>query len=172
MAMDGTKHKEIIQSWFGSAVHEGGIDRYDDLHVDQIDAAWKSRSTWIAAALKSFEIAREVRGSYSGDTHLTIVIAFALVSESRPLGITFQNRSELENAFSSTPPSLYLFRKGGEFWTQAEESNEKRINHDSYIKILNASELFGKMSETVKCIYMEYLKIGDEEYSRDVFLAG
>ncbi|HYL85562.1 MAG TPA: hypothetical protein VE263_15105 [Candidatus Angelobacter sp.] len=170
--MDGTRHKEIIQSWFNSAVHEGGIDRYDDLHIDQIDAAWKPRSKWIAAAVESFETALEVRDDYSSDTHLTIVMAFALASELHPLGVTFQNRSELEDAFSSTPPSLYLFREGGEFWTQAQELSGKRINHDLVIKALNASELFGKMRKAVKCIYMEYLRIGDEEYSRDVFLAG
>jgi hypothetical protein len=65
-----------------------------------------------------------------------------------------------------------LFREGGEFWVQAEESKGKRIKDDLVIKMLDASELFGKMQETVKCIYMEYLRVGDEEYSRDVFLAG
>lgn len=170
--MDGTKHKEVIQSWFNSAAHEGGIDRYDHLHIDQVDAAWKPRSKWVEAALESFKTALQVRNSYSGDMSLTVVMAFALASESHPLGVTFQNRSELENALSSTPPSLYLFREGGEFWVQAEESKGKRIKDDLVIKMLNASELFGKMQETVKCIYMEYLRDGDEEYSRDVFLAG
>ena len=56
-----------------------------------------------------------IRDRYVSDTHLTIVLAFALESESCPLGVTFQNRTELENAFSSTPPSLYLFRQGHEF---------------------------------------------------------
>lgn len=105
------RSKEIIQSWFNSAVREGGIDRYDDLHIDQIDAAWKPRSKWIEAALESFETALQVRNSYSGDTSLTMDMAFALASESHPLGITFQNRSELENALSSTPPS-FVFVSG------------------------------------------------------------
>ncbi len=93
------------------------------------------------------------------------------VSESHPLESSFKT-GRMDNALSSTPPSLYLFREGGEFWIQAEESKGKRINHDLVIQMLNASKLFGKMDETVKCVYMEYLRIGDEEYSRDVFLAG
>jgi len=170
--MDGTKHKEVVQSWFDSAVREGGIERYDDLHIDQIDEAWKTRSKWTAAALESFKTALSVRDAYAGDTYFKIVLAFALVSESHPLGITFRGRWELENSFSSTPPSLYVFRKGGEFWNQAEESRGKRIKNDLVIKMLNASELFGEMQETVECIYMEYQRVGDEEYSRDVFLTG
>ena len=170
--MDGTKHKEIIQSWFNSAIHEGGIDRYDHLHIDHIDAAWKPRSKWITAALESFETALEVRDAYIGDTHLTVVLDFELTSESLPLGVTFRKRSELENAFTSTPPSLYLSREGGEVWIQAEEAKGKIINDDLVIEMLDASELFGKMRETVRCFYIEYLRIGDAEYTRGVCLAG
>jgi hypothetical protein len=62
----GTDHREAIQSWFNSAIYEGGIDRYDDLHVDQIDPDWNHRSTWITAALESFQTALEVRDNHSG----------------------------------------------------------------------------------------------------------
>jgi hypothetical protein len=78
----------------------------------------------------------------------------------------------LENAFSSTPPSLYLFRHGHEFWNAAEGSKGQKVENDLVIKTLNAGEIFGPELETVKCIYMEYLRHGEEEYSRDVFLAG
>jgi len=78
--MDGNKHTEIIQSWFNSAVHEGGIERYDHLHIDEIDAAWEPRRKWTAAALESFETALQVRDAYTGDAHLTIVLAFTLAS--------------------------------------------------------------------------------------------
>jgi hypothetical protein len=170
--MDGTRRKEIIQEWFDSAVHEGGIDRYDDLHIDQIDAAWKPRNMWITSALQAFDLAREIRDRYVSDPQLTVVLAFALEAESRPLGVTFQNRTELENALSSTPPSLYVFRQGHEFWIEAEESRGRKIENDLVIKTLNAAEIFGAGHETAKCIYMEYLRQGEEEYSRDVFLAG
>jgi hypothetical protein len=78
----------------------------------------------------------------------------------------------LEKAFCSTPPSLYLFRPGGEFWTQAEGSKGDKVSDDLVINTLSASGLFGDMPEKIKCIYMEYMRTGDEEYSRDLFLAG
>ena|SRR5271157_2556122 len=170
--MDGIKHRAVIQSWFDSAINDGGIDRYDDLHVDQIDSEWKPRNKWMVSALKSFEIALELRSANVSSQHLTVVLAFALESDVQPQGITFHNREELEKAFCSTPPSLYLFRPGGEFWTQVEDSKGGKVNDDLVIKTLIASELFGEMPENIKCIYMEYKRTGDEEYSRDIFLAG
>jgi hypothetical protein len=170
--MDGIKHRAVVQSWFDSAINNGGIDRYDDLHVDQIDSDWKPRSKWIASALESFEMALEVRDADVGNQHLTVVLAFALESDVHPQGMTFHNREELEKAFCSTPPSLYLLRPGDEFWTQAEESKGDKVSDDLVINTLSASELFGEMPENIKCIYMEYMRKDDEEYSRDLFLAG
>jgi len=170
--MDGTEYKAVVQSWFNSAINDGGIDRYDDLHVDQIDCEWKSRSKWIASALESFEGALEVRNADVSSQHLTVVLAFALESDARPRGVTFHNREELENAFCSTPPSLYLFRPGGEFWTQSVETKGDKVNDDLVIKTLSASELFGKIPDNIKCIYMEYMRTGDDVYSRDLFLDG
>jgi hypothetical protein len=170
--MDGTKHRAVIQAWFDSIIKDGGIDRYDDLHVDQIDSAWKPRGKWIASALESFETAVKVRDADVCNQDLTVVLAFALESDVRPQGITFHNREELEKAFCSTPPSLYLFRPGGEFWTQAEGSKGDKVSDDLVINTLSASGLFGDMPEKIKCIYMEYMRTGDEEYSRDLFLAG
>jgi RHS repeat-associated protein len=114
-----------------------------DLDVDQIDSAWKPRGKWIASALESFETAMEVRDADVRNQHLTVVLAFALEPKTRPQGITFHNREELEKAFWSTPPSLYLFRPGGEFWTQAEESKGDKVNDDLVIETLSALELFG-----------------------------
>jgi hypothetical protein len=170
--MGGTKHVKVIQSWFDSTVNNGGIDRYDDLHVDQIDSEWKSRGKWLTSALESFESALQMRDADVCNRHLIVVLAFALRSNERPQGVTFHNREELEEAFSSTPPSLYLFRPGGEFWTQAEQSKGDKVNDDLVIRALSPSELFGEMPENIKCIYMEYMRAGDEEYSRDLFLAG
>jgi hypothetical protein len=170
--MDGTKHRAVIQSWFDSVINDGGIDRYDHLHIDQIDSEWNPRSTWLASSLESFKVALEVRNADVSGQHLTVVLAFALESDVHLQGITFHNREELEKAFCSTPPSLYLFRPGGEFWVQSEESKGGKVSDDLGIKTLSASELFGEMSENIKCIYMEYMRTGDEEYSRGLFLAG
>ena len=170
--MAGTNARAVIQSWFDSVTVRGGIDRYDDLHVDQIDSAWKPRSKWIASALDSFQMALEIRNADVGFQYLVVVLAFALEPIARPRGVTFHNRAELEKDFCSTPPSLYLFRPGGEFWARDEESRGDKVNDDFVIKDLSAAELFGKVPEGTKCIYMEYIRTGDDEYSRDLFLAG
>jgi len=171
--MDGTKHKEIIQSWFNSAIHEGGIDRCDHLHVDQIDADWKPRSKWISSGLQAFETAMEIRDRYVTDMPLTIVLTFELESETKPLGITFHCREALEKSLSYVPPSLYVFRtNNNEFLNKVRVAEENGTDFSGNIRILNGATFFGEMRKSVKCIYSESKRPDDDEYSRYLHVAG
>jgi hypothetical protein len=166
-------HRAIIQSWFCSLIDCTAPGLYADLHVDQIDPVWKPRSAWISSALESFEIALEVRDAQPPDRHQTIILAFALESYVRPLGITFHSREDLEDNFSSTSPSLCVFRPGGEFWARVTESKKAAATHDVVIRPLSAKELFGEeLNRSIECVYLEHKRLDDEEYSRLVFLAG
>jgi len=170
---DGTRRKEIIQKWFDSAVHDGGIDRCDHLHVDQIDADWKPRNKWISSGLQAFEMAMEIRDKYATDTPLTIVLTFELESDTRPLGITFHTRKALEKSLSDVPPSLYVFRtNNNEFLTKVRAAEEKGADFSGNIRILNGATFFGEMRKSVKCIYSESKRPDDDEYSRYLYVAG
>jgi hypothetical protein len=37
----------IIEGWMRMVLATGGIERYDDLHIDQIDPAWRGRESWV-----------------------------------------------------------------------------------------------------------------------------
>jgi hypothetical protein len=169
--MDGSKHDRVIRKWFESVLSEGGIDRYDDLHIDQIDRSWKAPAKWIAAALSSFRAAEQLRNKLSSPDRPSVVLAFALKAADYPIGVTFRGREELESSFSATPPSLYLFRPGREFWHEAEEYATRMGKNVLYITQLAPSSFFPDLSSDVKCIYMEFLREGDDEYTRDLFLA-
>src|SRR5258706_7110510 len=125
--MDGvllsSKHREVIRSWMTASARDGGISRHDDLHIDQIDRAWKSREQWIPAALSSYEVALEIRDEQKCD--LSVVLAFSLQSGEYPRRLVPHSHSELEASLHATPPSLYLFRPGTEFWT--EEADQKTV---------------------------------------------
>jgi len=166
------RHRAKIMKWFDAVIHDGGIDRYDHLHVDYIDKAWKSRRTWISAALESFELALKIRDDSAREQPLIIVLTFDLKGDVRPLGITFHDRRELQKNLWYIPPSLYVFRRGGGFWNQMEEYKKNATDYDVIIKKLNAPALFGETRGIVECIYTETMRPDDEEYSRHVHLAG
>ena len=162
------RHRTIIESWFNTICQDGGIDRYDDLHIDQIDKVWKSRSTWISAALWSFEVALDIRDAHSDDQHLKIALAFSLRAGEEPQGVTFNNRDGLAKNFDTTPPSLYVFRPEMEYWKNAKVYDGTADARYEHIKILNAAELFGEIGRPVECIFTEFEKAG--EFVRSLFL--
>jgi len=164
------KHRAAIQSWFDAVIHDGGIDRFDDLHIDQIDDAWKSPSTWISAALESFETALKVRDANKDGQNLKIALAFALESEARPLGITFKDREGLESSFCATPPSLYVLRTGSEFWDSLNPSDTESMDQGPVVRYLNTTELFGEMRRPVTCVFLESKRFEEDEYSRSLFI--
>ena len=174
--MDGTprnrqeEHRSIIQLWMANSLKDGGIDRYDDLHVDQIDRSWKARKFWISSGLESFELAIGIRDMNKYD--LTIALAFSLRSDEQPIGINFYNQKELEANFQSTPPSLYLFRPGTEFWAQFGPTETNDHVEDATVKDIDWSLLFGANLRIRASVFMEFKRRTSDEYSRSVFLAG
>ena len=167
--MDG-KRKTKIQSWFNTVVQEGERGRTHELHVDQIDKIWEGQRTWISAALESFDIALRIRDSHRSNTRWSVVVEFFLASESSVLGVTFHNRSEMEEALSYTPPALFLWPAGDESWVRVEASKENKER--SMVKALKAENLFGEKHKIFKCIYLEHIWGDLEEYLRAVYLAG
>jgi hypothetical protein len=168
--MDGTSRKKVIQSWFDTVVHEGERGRAHELHVDQIDNSWEQESSWTSAALEAFDLARRIRDGYQSEKQWTVVVEFFLSSETFPLGVTFDNRSEMERAFSDVPPALFLWPDGDESWVRAETYKDRTENLD--VKPLNAADFFGEQYKMFRCIFMECIWSGREEYLRAVYLAG
>jgi len=155
-------HEIVIRTWMDTIARDGGIDRYDDLHVDQIDDHWKAQNLWVSAGLESFELAVGIRDAEESD--LTVALAFPLESGEFRKRLSFQTREELERNFDATPPSLYLFCPGTEFWTQtAQYVNVEDVDWKS---------LFGSNNSIKKCLYMEYKRPTSEDYIRSVFVVG
>ena len=158
-AMD---QKQKIESWMDTIVKDGGIDRYDDLHVDQIDKTWKARTSWLSAGLKSYELAVENRNARRYE--VSVVLAFPLKSADYRLGVDFQNAGQLESNFQTTPPSLYLFRPGTEFWLQDA--------FDRTVKDIVWPPIFGQNQLIKRSVYMEFRRSPLDEYTRSLFVTG
>ncbi|HET9130350.1 MAG TPA: hypothetical protein VFO86_05340 [Terriglobia bacterium] len=55
------ERESIIRRWMRSTVGADGIEKYDDLHIDLIDATWNQKNLWIEGGLDAFQLAVEVR---------------------------------------------------------------------------------------------------------------
>jgi hypothetical protein len=95
-----------IRRWMLATVSDGGIERLDDLHVDDIDAGWKDPTSWVSAGLTAYGLALGIRRELG--LAVTVALAFSLV-DARDTPDVFDTQAEFEKQLDWSPPSLYLF---------------------------------------------------------------
>ena len=97
-------HQEIIERWMLSAATDGGIRRLDELHIDDIDPEWKSKSEWLSGGLVVFRLAVEIRDRHK--LPLTVGVGFSLEAGEELRGVDFHTSVEFRERFDWSPPSL------------------------------------------------------------------
>ena len=158
---DNRRREEVIQEWMLAIVDDGGVRRFDDLHIDQIDSAWEDREHWVEGGLKAFRLAQVLRDR--NGLPFTVGLSFSLASDRRALGVDFRTQRELEGRLNWSPPSLHLFQRG-------EEPRSQMALGDS-VQDLNSS-IFALQGAGVVCYYLEFLQKDAEECCRSVFIEG
>lgn len=146
---------------------DGGIERFDDLHIDKIDENWRRASLWIEAGLEAFRIALSLR-----DTHrlpVDVGLAFSLNAVSRKTGIDFSMKEEFVERLDWSPPSLYLLRPGNEFELETESAIKGGHVGDASVEPLNLKFLAEAWPGS-RCVYMEFRRKEELEYCRSVWL--
>jgi hypothetical protein len=162
--------RSVIENWMRSSIQDGGIERFDDLHIDQIDPMWRSRSSWIAGALQAYGLAVELRDRFLLD--IVVALAFSLRSGEGALGVNFGTLSELEKELDWSPPSLYLFHRGQEPWRASPPAQGVAPVAGLFIQRMDAPSLFGTAVRASECYFLEFKDLSSDEYSRTLFLAG
>jgi hypothetical protein len=166
------EYERIIESWMRTILQDGGIERRDDLHIDQIDRTWrKERRLWIPAGLYARELAIAIRDRC--ELKLSVQLAFSLDLEpgNQPRGIDFHTPEEIEAQFDVTPPSLYLLRPGMDVWTQANPLEAGLGVEDMIVTNLDGG-IFGRSAHLADCWFVEYRSRPTDEYSRTIYVPG
>lgn len=153
------KSEEVIERWMLKITTDGGIDRFDDLHIERIDPNWKEKNTWIEKSFEAFHIAVGIRNR--NNMPYSICLSFSLHSSEVLTGINFRTQEELLDQLDCSSPSLYLFRRRDEPHTQSKSANVQALN----------PAILGVVDGT-RCYYMEFKQQNGEEYSRSVFVEG
>jgi hypothetical protein len=123
MKSAAAERERVIEQWILRVIADGEMDRYDDLHLDQIDPAWKPKETWVNAALEAHRTAVELRTAHMLD--VVVVLAFSLNDRA---AYPLNGRRALEAALDWSPPSLYLFRRGAEPWREPGFVRTEQLN--------------------------------------------
>ena len=101
-----------IRRWMLATVSDGGIERFDELHIDNIDAGWKDPTSWVSAGLTAYGLALRIRRELGLD--VTVALAFSLVDAQDRSEDVFDTQAEFEKQLDWSPPSLYLFKVGNQ----------------------------------------------------------
>jgi hypothetical protein len=87
-----------------------GIQRCDDLHVNDIDGSWKDPTSWVSAGLIAYGLALRIRRELGLD--VTVALGFSLADAQDTSADVFETQKEFEEQLDWSPPSLYLFKVG------------------------------------------------------------
>lgn len=165
----GERHLQVVQAWMLANVQNRGYERHDELHVDRIDPDWKPRAKWMDAGIEAFRSAVHLRDR--NQLSFTVALAYSLVSLRPPhSGAEIRTREELESQLDWSPPSLYLFSRGDEPWTQSSLRQADGIYDGLVVKDL-PSDLLG-IAIGKRWYYLEFRQAKFDEWSRSVFVEG
>lgn len=106
----------VIENWMRMVLATGGIERFDDLHIDQIDPVWRDRDSWVDGSSDALTLARELKEAIAPEK--TLVIMCGLSREDREVAPP-HSLAELAVQMDWTPPSLYLFDPENEPWVDS-----------------------------------------------------
>jgi hypothetical protein len=147
---------------------DGGIERFDDLHIDKIDENWKPRQHWIEAGVKAYRIAVALRDKH--ELRFVVALGFSLEAGGQYRGVDFQTQEELQTRLNHTPPSLYLFERGKEPWVEMQRAiREGAVSSDAVFQSLDVA-LIEPSDFVGNCYYLEFKRSDIAEYHRSVFV--
>jgi hypothetical protein len=142
-----------IQSWIGMHLAQWTHDKYHEIHIDELNAAYKRRkNTWIHG-LQCF---LDVGWQYLADSQYKATLAGCISLRSLPTatGVNFFDLSTLHENLDDTPPSIYLFQRHLEPWAS---------DNSDFVKI-------AVLDMPQDCLYLEYKQDDEVEYKRSLWI--
>lgn len=164
--MDPQDRVRVIEQWTTRVTQDGGIDRYDDLHLDAIDPEWRQREHWGSAGSSAFQSAVAIRNNL----RLPLIVGLGMSLRDDVLGLLHEVKlADLMADVGSSPPSLYLFRRG------KEPGNDLiAAIHDGRVGADCASSEFVAIDvpDAKSGVFLRFKQSGCDEHATSVFILG
>jgi hypothetical protein len=114
-------HKEIHR-WMADVIQRAGYERFEDLHIDDVDPKNRARETWLRVSTEYLAFAASARDQARWP--FQVALGMSLRSSPTPLGLNFATFADIVHEFDWSPPSLYLFPAGDNSWLGGSESQQ------------------------------------------------
>jgi hypothetical protein len=162
--------EEVIERWMLTIVTDGGVTRFDDLHIDEIDEQWKDRSLWVSAGLEAYRIAVALRNRHQ--LPFVVALGFSLEGGPESQGMDFHTPAEFAERLDWSPPSLYLFHPDRTPCAGAQMPGDQNSPGDGgTIQDLNPG-IFGVEVTAKRTYYLAFKGQGSQDNLRSVFVEG
>lgn len=145
------QYKKFLSDWVDNSIRNKSWEKYQDLHIDEIDSEFKQRSNWIDG---SFFIYKIILSIIKPDLYSCLLV-IPLSYSDRETNISQLTWNNIKALLDLTPPSFYLFPNG-------EENYEETIKSLMFLEELSdnsAYKIFFKQEEEFvgeynRCIYV------------------
>ncbi len=150
------ERKLKIKSWLLSVVNDISWEKYNDLHIDEVDNVFKKKDNWFEGGLECYihavSIVKELKIPY------TIELTFSLKSKKTLKDYVIKDIESLKKEFDYSPPSLYVFRND---WKNLEEIKKKGTALEG---LIDNDKVFGSL------YYYQAFNERDREVRRVLYL--
>ena len=145
------KYKPFLKKWIASCIRARSWERFDDLHLDEIDSELIEKSNWVS---ESFKIHDTIIGLIE-NSDIECLLAIPLVYAQKETDAKTLSREDINSLLDYTPPSYYLFPKADK-------------NFEATIK--NSKQLLELSAEAGKTVLFQESQQSENEFTRTVFV--
>lgn len=120
--------KSKIKSWLLAVIEDGSWERYNDLHIDEIDPVFKKKVYWFTGGFECYILAKSIVEELC--IPYTIELAFSLKSRRTRRDYVITDITAVNKEFDYSPPSLYVFPNDGK---ELKELRQKGTTLEGFV---------------------------------------
>lgn len=149
---------EKIRVWMAGVIEHRSYERYEDLHLDKIDPAYREPSTWLSAGATCLDAAIAIRDANRWP--YAVALGMSLKAGPGRIGRNFNRYAGVASGLDWTPPSLYLFPRDDRSWLGGPGLEEL------------GPEYRAPTSAANQAFFREWYDANDQEYRRSLWFVG
>jgi hypothetical protein len=148
--------RKFLSDWVDNSIRNQSWEKYQDLHLDEIDSEFRKQVNWIEGTFFIYEIILGIIKPNLYSCLVVIPLSYS-VTETDINQLTWAN---IKTSLDLTPPSFYLFPNGEENYEETIKGLIllERLSNDSDYKIFfkQEKECVGEYNRSIYIISRKY----------------